>query len=167
MRDLEWSIIQNSGCTAICSRQLRSRRPHCLAGMLFFGLIILVLVVMQVSCAGKDPQHVTLALKVLGNFDFDGADIPFPNACSQKLPGHALSNVARSSVMPYLEDDRVEVRLAAVSTCCDLFMCDPICSHTSDHATSLISIMLNKLLAIGIADPGELWVIFQTCIRTK
>jgi serine/threonine-protein kinase mTOR len=60
----------------------------------------------------------------------------------------------RNSALPYLEDDHAEVRGAAAYTCCQLFVRDPICFQASSHAIEIISDVLDKLLTVGIADPG-------------
>jgi serine/threonine-protein kinase mTOR len=60
----------------------------------------------------------------------------------------------RNSALPYLEDDHAEVRGAAAYTCCKLYVRDPICFQASSHAIEIISDVLDKLLTVGIADPG-------------
>jgi FKBP12-rapamycin complex-associated protein len=62
--------------------------------------------------------------------------------------------MARSCVLPYLEDDYPEVRRAAAITCCALFIDDPITFHVSNHALEVIGDVVDKLLVVGIADPG-------------
>ena len=62
----------------------------------------------------------------------------------------------RTCALPYLEDDHSEVRRAAALTCCRLFVRDPICYQSSSHAIEVISDVLDKLLTVGIADPGVL-----------
>lgn len=70
--------------------------------------------------------------------------------------GHVLNEFVRSCALPYLEDDNPEVRKAAAVTCCLLFVKDPICYQASSHAIEVISDVLDKLLTVGIADPGIL-----------
>lgn len=53
-----------------------------------------------------------------------------------------------------MEDDHPEVRGAAAFTCCKLFVKDPITYQASSHAIEIISDVLDKLLTVGIADPG-------------
>ena len=65
-----------------------------------------------------------------------------------------MNEFVRNSALPYLEDDRTEVRGAAAYTCCKLFVRDPICFQASSHAIEVISDVLDKLLTVGIADPG-------------
>jgi FKBP12-rapamycin complex-associated protein len=69
--------------------------------------------------------------------------------------GHILNEFVRQCALPYLEDDNTEVRKAAAVTCCELFIKDPICYQSSSHAIEVISDVLDKLLTVGIADPGE------------
>lgn len=70
------------------------------------------------------------------------------------LTGHALNEFVRNCAVPYLEDDHPEVRRAAALTCCRLFVRDPICYQSSSYAIEIISDVLDKLLTVGIADPG-------------
>lgn len=69
--------------------------------------------------------------------------------------GHVLSEFARQRALPYLEDDHAEVRQAAALTCCRLYARDPICHQASAHAIEVMSEVLDKLLVVGIADPGQ------------
>jgi FKBP12-rapamycin complex-associated protein len=39
-------------------------------------------------------------------------------------------------------------------TCCRLFDKDPICYQASNHSIEIVSDVLDKLLTVGIADPG-------------
>ena len=59
-----------------------------------------------------------------------------------------------------MEDDHPEVRQAAALTCCRLFVKDPICYQSSSHAIEVIGEVLDKLLTVGIADPGGFFVGF-------
>jgi FKBP12-rapamycin complex-associated protein len=88
----------------------------------------------------KNPELITLALDTLGSFNFKG---------------HILNEMARTCVLPYLEDDFPEVRRSAAITCCGLFVNDPITYHVSNHAIEVISDVVDKLLVVGIADPGR------------
>ena len=85
-----------------------------------------------------------MALTTLGSFDFSG---------------HVLSEFARQRALPYLEDDHPEVRQAAALTCCRLYARDPICHQASAHAIEVMSEVLDKLLVVGIADPGECFAV--------
>ena len=68
--------------------------------------------------------------------------------------GHILNEFVRDAALPYLEDDHAEVRKAAALTCCRLFVRDPICYQASNHSVEIISDVLDKLLTVGVADPG-------------
>lgn len=54
----------------------------------------------------------------------------------------------------YVEDDNPEVRKAAALSSCQLFIKDPIVYQTSNHAIQVVSQVLEKLLTVGITDPG-------------
>ncbi|KDQ52943.1 hypothetical protein JAAARDRAFT_61533 [Jaapia argillacea MUCL 33604] len=75
------------------------------------------------------------------------------NATQVRWVRHVLNEFVRTCAMPYLEDDHAEVRRAAATTCCRLFIRDPICYQASNHAIEIISDVLDKLLTVGIADP--------------
>jgi len=66
-----------------------------------------------------------------------------------------LNEFVRNCAVPYLEDDHADVRRAAATTCSRLFVRDPICYQSSSHAIEIISEVLDKLLTVGIADPGD------------
>jgi len=55
----------------------------------------------------------------------------------------------------YVEDDNPEVRKAAALSSCQLFIKDPIVYQTSNHAIQVVSQVLEKLLTVGITDPGN------------
>jgi FKBP12-rapamycin complex-associated protein len=55
--------------------------------------------------------------------------------------------------MKYVEDDNTEVRKAAALTCCQLFVRDPICYQTSNHAIQVVGEVMERLLTVAIADP--------------
>ncbi|EXX76507.1 Tor2p [Rhizophagus irregularis DAOM 197198w] len=86
----------------------------------------------------KDVETVTLALKTLGSFNFEG---------------HILNEFVRDCVVRYLEQDNHGVREAAALTCCQLFARDPILDQTSNHAILVVNEVLEKLLTVGVADP--------------
>jgi len=85
--------------------------------------------------------EITLALHTLGSFDFSG---------------HVLNEFVRDCVIRYVEDDNAEVRKAAALTCCQLFVRDPICYQTSNHAIQVVGEVIDKLLTVGISDPGQI-----------
>ena len=87
----------------------------------------------------KDVETVTLALKTLGSFNFEG---------------HILNEFVRDCVVRYLDQDNNGVREAAALTCCQLFARDPILDQTSNHAILVVNEVLEKLLTVGVADPG-------------
>ena len=70
------------------------------------------------------------------------------------ISGHTLNEFVRRAALPYLESDNPAVRQGAALTCCRLFISDPICHHASNHSIEIISDVLDKLLTVGIADPG-------------
>lgn len=113
----------------------------------------------QVTTTDNNPELITLALTTLGSFDFSGksnytVDIQLLTTI---LAGHVLNEFVRNCALPYLENDTPEVRRAAALTCCRLFVRDPICYQASSHAIEIISDVLDKLLTVGIADPGMLF----------
>ncbi|GAO47492.1 hypothetical protein G7K_1698-t1 [Saitoella complicata NRRL Y-17804] len=87
---------------------------------------------------GRDRELITLALNTLGTFDFSG---------------HVLNEFVKDCAISYVEDDNAEVRKAAALTCCQLFVRDPICYQTSNHAIQVVGEVLERLLTVGIADP--------------
>jgi FKBP12-rapamycin complex-associated protein len=113
---------------------------------------------MKSSSTGKSPELITLALSTLGTFDFSGVSVRFQQLLTishgKFFVGHVLNELVRTCALPYLEDDHPEVRKAAANTCCRLFVKDPICYQASSHAIEVISDVLDKLLTVGIADPG-------------
>lgn len=78
--------------------------------------------------------------------------------------GHVLNEFVRSAALPYLEDDNADVRRAGALTCCRLFVRDPICYQASSYAIEIISDVLDKLLTVGIADPGGHGISFDSCL---
>ncbi|KAH9990569.1 FAT-domain-containing protein [Russula vinacea] len=86
----------------------------------------------------KSPELITLALTILGEFDFTG---------------HVLNEFVRNCALPYLEEDHLEVRKAAALTCCSVFRRDPIGFQGSNNSIEIISDVIDKLLTVGIADP--------------
>lgn len=70
-----------------------------------------------------------------------------------------MNEFVRNCALPYLESDNAEIREAAAVTCCRLFVQDPICYQASNHAIEVISDVLDKLLTVGIADPGMRFIV--------
>jgi len=95
----------------------------------------------SVDAASKDLETITLALRTLGSFDFSG---------------HSLHEFVRESVVLYLEDDHMEVRQAAAQTCCHLLARDnTVVRGSSSRTTQIVGDVLEKLLIVGITDPGR------------
>ena len=86
----------------------------------------------------KDPAMVELALETLGTFQFEN---------------HLLSEFVRDCVVNYLEDDNPAIRKMAALTCCNILARDPIVLQASTRAIKLVNDVLEKLLALAIADP--------------
>ncbi|OJT05171.1 Phosphatidylinositol 3-kinase tor1 [Trametes pubescens] len=92
----------------------------------------------QVANPQDTPETLVLALTTLRTFDFSG---------------HVLNEFVHDCALPYLESDFPDVRRAAALTCSGLFVQDPICYQDSDHSIEIISDVIDKLLAVAIADP--------------
>lgn len=58
-----------------------------------------------------------------------------------------------------MDEDNAEIRKAAALTCCKLFMRDPVCYQASNHSLEVVGDVINKLLSIGIADPGTFQIL--------
>ncbi|KAI9797251.1 MAG: phosphatidylinositol kinase- protein kinase tor1 [Piccolia ochrophora] len=89
----------------------------------------------------QPPEHkdaeIALALHTLGSFDFQG---------------HVLNEFVRDVAIRYVEDDNPVIRRAAALTSCQLFVHDPVIWQTSSHAIHVVSEVIEKLLAVGVAD---------------
>lgn len=81
---------------------------------------------------------IWLALDTLGLFDFSS---------------HILNEFVHFCALLYLEHDHLEIRQAAVLTCCHLFVRNPICHQVSSHSIEIVSNIFDKLLTVGISDP--------------
>jgi FKBP12-rapamycin complex-associated protein len=110
--------------------------------------------VLQVMPRDRNPELIKLALSTLGTFDFSSKSRHYFTFMSHGITGHVLNEFVRSCALPYLEEDNADIRRAAAVTCCRLFVRDPIFYSASSHAIQVISDVLNKLLTVGIADPG-------------
>ncbi|KAE8266737.1 hypothetical protein A4X09_0g5605, partial [Tilletia walkeri] len=86
----------------------------------------------------EDVGSIIIALNTLGSFDFSG---------------QMLSHFVRGCTLPYLEQDSVEVRKAAAISCARRFSQDPISYSVSIHAIEVVNDVLDKLVAVAIADP--------------
>ena len=80
---------------------------------------------------------------------------PFP-----PFEGHMLHELVRDCAIVYLEDDNPEIRKASAVTTCQLLIKDPIAFQTSSHAMQIVSEVLEKLLIVGITDPGMVPCLF-------
>ncbi|KAL5013846.1 hypothetical protein ScPMuIL_008116 [Solemya velum] len=90
----------------------------------------------------QDVTSITLALKTLGNFDFEG---------------HSLTQFVRHCAEHYLASEHKEIRMEAVKTCARLLT--PLLnllassqSQVSMAAMNTVAEVLNKLLVVGITD---------------
>jgi serine/threonine-protein kinase mTOR len=70
------------------------------------------------------------------------------------LSGTVLNEFVKDVVIGYVEDDMPEVRKAAAVASCQIFIKDNIIYQTSNHAMQVVSQVLEKLLTVGITDPG-------------
>lgn len=69
----------------------------------------------------------------------------------------------RDVAIQYVEDNNPAIRKAAALTCCQLFVKDPIVHQVSRHAVQVVSTVIERLLAVAVADPGmSLWSILDT-----
>jgi FKBP12-rapamycin complex-associated protein len=65
-----------------------------------------------------------------------------------------LHEFVRDCVVHYLDADNADIRKAAAATTCQLFIRDPICYQTSNHAIEVMRDVLGRLLSVGVADPN-------------
>ncbi|KAK9450365.1 armadillo-type protein [Limtongia smithiae] len=86
----------------------------------------------------KDSDLIALTMRILGTFDFKG---------------HTFNEFVRDCVVYYLDNDSPEVRKSTALASSVLFLDDPICFQTSAHAIRVVSDVLEKLLAVAVADP--------------
>jgi hypothetical protein len=71
------------------------------------------------------------------------------------LAGYVLNEFVHDVAIHYVEHDSPTIRKAACLTCCQLFVKDPILMQTSRHAGHIVSGVIDKLLAVAVADPGK------------
>ncbi|XP_053376740.1 serine/threonine-protein kinase mTOR-like [Mercenaria mercenaria] len=91
---------------------------------------------------GQDVTSITLALKTLGSFDFEG---------------HSLTQFVRHCAEHYLSSEHKEIRSEAVKTCARLLtpLLNLLASNQgqiSMAAMNTVAEVLNKLLVVGITD---------------
>ena len=87
---------------------------------------------------GRSLETITIALQTLGSFDFSG---------------HVLNEFVRACTLPYLDNDARDVRRAAAISCAHMFVNDPICYQASMHAIEVFNDVLDRLVAVAVADP--------------
>ena len=91
----------------------------------------------NLSVAEHKDSEIVLALGTLGGFDFTG---------------HGLNEFVRDVAMQYTNSNNPKVRKASALTCCQLFVRDPIIYQTSFHAIRVVGDVIERLLALGVAD---------------
>lgn len=106
----------------------------------------------------RDPATIELALEILGSFNFKGI-FQVNKASASEAVEHSLGEFIRDHIIRYVEDDNPDVRRAAALSCCSVLANDPVVSQMSNHAIKLVNEVLEKLLTLAIADPGEYRVI--------
>ncbi|ESO95689.1 hypothetical protein LOTGIDRAFT_214800 [Lottia gigantea] len=89
-----------------------------------------------------DVTGITLALRTLGSFDFEG---------------HSLTQFVRHCADQYLSSEHKEIRLEAVQTCAGLLTPLLVLLSTNQEQVSMAAMttvadVLNKLLVVGITD---------------
>lgn len=102
----------------------------------------------------RDPHSVELALEILATFNFRGV-FQVNKAATAEAVEHSLGEFIRDHVVRYVEDDSAEIRRAAALSCCQVLANDPVVTQTSNHAIKLVNEVLEKLLTLAIADPGQ------------
>lgn len=108
----------------------------------------------------ENVTDIALALKTLGSFDFSGIeisrvdDVLYITQIDPKL-GYILNDFVHDIAINYVDNDSPQVRKAAALTCCQLVVKDPIIHQVSRHATSIVGYILERLLAVAVADPGQ------------
>ena len=91
----------------------------------------------NLSVAERKDSELVLALVTLGGFDFTG---------------HGLNEFVRDVAMRFTDSSNSKVRKASALTCCQLFIHDPIIYQTSFHAIRVVGDVIERLLALGVAD---------------
>ena len=72
--------------------------------------------------------------------------------------GYYLLEFVSDYVVLYLEDDHVEIREAAALTCCKLLKVNVDLSLDGASPSSIVNEVVEKLLVLGITDPGNLQI---------
>ena len=91
------------------------------------------------SSDSSDEVILTLALQMLGIFDFKG---------------YSLSEFVKNCVITYMDYPDKQVRLAAALTSCKLYVNDPVCHQVSNHSLKAVNYVLEKLLSTAVSDPS-------------
>lgn len=68
--------------------------------------------------------------------------------------GYILNEFVHDVALRYVDHDNPTIRRAAALTCCQLFVKDPIIHQVSRHAVQVVGNVIEKLLAVCVADPG-------------
>lgn len=84
-----------------------------------------------------EEELITLALKMLGSFDFKG---------------YSLSEFVKNCTVTYMEHSDPRVRKAAALTSCALYVNDPVCHQVSSNSLKAVSLVLEKLLTVAVTD---------------
>src|SRR5215471_9326887 len=90
----------------------------------------------------QDPSEAdtALALHTLGSFDFSGKRRSALLSGQDLIYiGHVLNEFVRDVAITFVDNDNPEIRKAAVLTCCQLFVHDPIINQTSGHSIQVVS----------------------------
>lgn len=86
-----------------------------------------------------DDDIITLALDILGNFDFKGR--------------HSLSEFVKHIAIFYIDHSNPRVRRASALNSCHIYMRDPICYQVSVRSLKSVSEVIEKLLNMAVSDP--------------
>lgn len=121
-------------------------------------------IISNMSRDPKDPQQseqkeaeIALALQTLGSFDFSGKENGGPPnyiRIKTETVGYILNEFVKDVAIRYVEDDNAVIRKAAALTCCQLFINDPSVNQVSRHAIQVVSTVIERLLAVAVADPS-------------
>lgn len=84
-----------------------------------------------------ETQLITLALHILGHFNFQG---------------RSLSEFVKDCVIRYTDHESASVRKAAALTAANIYVNDPISSQVSAYALKAVSVVIDRLLTIAITD---------------
>lgn len=69
--------------------------------------------------------------------------------------GYILNDFVHDIAINYVDNDSPQVRKASALTSCQLVVKDPIIHQVSRHATTVVGYILERLLAVAVADPGQ------------